>query len=155
MKKFFVFAVAVITIIACNNGDKKITGKEITIPATTADSLMEEVMDGHNEGMAKMGKISAMQEKVQHALDSIAALPAKVQDAMEPYKRKLNGMIEDLKSAKDDMYKWMDEFNRDSAVNDLQQRINYLTEEKLKVSKVKESILSTLQKADSLINARF
>ena len=155
MKKFFVFAVAMITIIACNSGDKKTTGKEITIPATTADSLMEEVMDGHNEGMAKIGKLGAMQNKVQHVLDSIATLPAQVQDAMEPYKRKLNGMLEDLKSAKDGMYKWMDEFNRDSAVHDLQQRIHYLAEEKLKVSKVKESILSTLQKADSLINARF
>jgi hypothetical protein len=140
--------------VACKNSDKKTTSKE-TAPATSADSLMIDIEDGHNVGMAKMSKLSLMQNAVQQVLDSIAALPDKAQEATEPYKRVLNGLMEDLKSAKDNMYKWMDEFNRDSAINDLQQRINYLTEEKMKVAKVKETILNTLQKADSLLKSRF
>jgi transcriptional regulator NrdR family protein len=43
----------------------------------------------------------------------------------------------------------------DSAVSNIEQRIKYLTEEKLRVSKVKEAILNSLQKADSLLKAKF
>ena len=49
----------------------------------------------------------------------------------------------------------MEEFNMDSAVNDAKQRIDYLGSEKLKVTKVKEAILNSLQKADSLIKDKF
>ncbi|MBK5273326.1 MAG: viral A-type inclusion protein, partial [Bacteroidia bacterium] len=50
--------------------------------------------------------------------------------------------------------KWMDEFNMDSAINNLDERIKYLADEKLKVTTVKESILNSLQKADSLIREK-
>jgi transcriptional regulator NrdR family protein len=53
------------------------------------------------------------------------------------------------------MNKWMDEFKFDSAVNDVKERINYLGEEKLKVTKVKEAILNGLQKADSVLKEKF
>jgi hypothetical protein len=52
------------------------------------------------------------------------------------------------------MNKWMDEFNMDSAVNNMEQRIKYLTDEKMKVGKVKESILGSLHKADSLLKSK-
>lgn len=160
MKRILIPALGLLCMgfTACNNADKKKddhSGITTETPKTTTDRLMADVRDGHNIGMAKMSKLSNMQNAVQQVLDSIAALPAKAQQAADPYKRNLNGMLEDLKSAKDDMNKWMEEFNMDSAVNDLQQRIKYLTEEKLKITKVKESILSTLQKADSLIKAKF
>jgi hypothetical protein len=53
------------------------------------------------------------------------------------------------------MDKWMDEFNMDSAANNLDQRLRYLAEEKLKVSTIKEGMLWTLHKADSLLKAKF
>lgn len=156
MNKFslaFLF-LAFICITSCNNQDKKgNAGKEVT--KTLTDSLENEVMDGHNAGMAKYGKLTAMQNEAQRLLDSIAKLPAKAREAMTPLKTKLDGLVEDLKSAKSNMDKWMDEYNMDSAVNNIEQRIKYLTEEKLKVSKVKEAILNSLQKADSVLKARF
>jgi len=141
-------------LAACNNTDKKTnTGKETA--KTLADSLENEVMDGHNVGMAKYGKLTAMQNEAQRLLDSIANLPAKAREAMMPLKTKLDGLVEDLRSAKAGMDKWMDEYNMDSAVNNIELRIKYLTEEKIKVSKVKESILNSLQKADSVLRAKF
>jgi hypothetical protein len=134
-------------LTACNNKDKKVNGSQ-EVSKTLVDSLENEVMDGHNAGMAKYGKLTAMQNEAQRLLDSIAKLPAKAQEAMTPLKTKLDGLVEDLKSAKSDMDKWMDGYNMD-------QRIKYLTEEKLKVSKVKEAILNSLQKADSVLKARF
>jgi hypothetical protein len=150
---------AFIFFAACKNADKKkdagkgVIGKET--PQTAADSLMEAVMDGHNAAMSKYGKLSAMQNEAQRLLDSIAKLPAKTRDAMTPLKTKLTGVVEDLESSKAAMDKWMDEYNMDSAVNNMEQRIRYLSEEKLKVSKVKESILNALKKADSLLKSKF
>ena len=139
---------------ACNNTDKKAnTGNKD--PKTLADSLEQEVMDGHNVGMAKYGKLTAMQNEAQRLLDSIAKLPAKAREAMTPLKTRLDGLVEDLQSAKSGMDKWMEEYNMDSAVNNIEQRIKYLTTEKIKVSKIKESILNSLQKADSVLKTKF
>ena len=139
---------------ACNNTDKKTNdgNKEFQV---LADSLEHEVMDGHNVGMAKYGKLTAMQNEAERLLDSIAKLPAKAREAMTPLKIKLDGLVEQLRSAKSGMDKWMDEYNMDSAVNNIEQRIKYLTSEKIKVSNIKEAILNSLQKADSVLKARF
>jgi len=153
------FRLAIIFLVpgfltACNNTQKKVnTGNEVS--KSLADSLENEVMDGHNAGMAKYGKLTARQNEARLLLDSIAHLPAKAREAMTPLQAKLESLVEDLISAKAKMDKWMDEYNMDSAVNNLEQRIKYLTEEKIKVSKVKESILNSLQKADSVLKARF
>ena len=143
-----------ITLIACNNLDNKKDDKVTAVPKTTADSLENEVMDGHNAAMAKYGKLQAMQNEAQHLLDSIAALPAKALQAAATLKTKLGDLVEDLKSAKANMDKWMDEYNMDSAKNDIEQRIKYLAEEKLKVNKIKDAILIGLQRADSVLKAK-
>ena len=49
----------------------------------------------------------------------------------------------------------MIEYKEDSMMNDAEERVKYLSSEKLKVTKVKEAILSGLQKADSLIKGKF
>jgi nitrous oxide reductase accessory protein NosL len=161
MKRIVNPAILIVFIFfaGCKNADNKkepspgIIGKQT--PQSAADSLMEEVMDGHNVAMSKYGKLSAVQKEAQRLLDSINKLPEKVQKAAEPFITKLTGTVEDLKSSKAAMDKWMDEFNMDSSVNNIEQRIKYLTEEKLKVSKVKNSILGSLKKADSLLKAGF
>jgi len=42
----------------------------------------------------------------------------------------------------------------DSAKDNIEQRVKYLAEEKLKVTKVKEAVLGGLAKADSLLKAK-
>ena len=156
---FFLFSVlAFVVISACNNSNNKssdITGNETITSESREDSLMKDVMTGHDVGMAKMGRLRAMQNQVQHIIDSIAKLPAKAKKALEPHNADMKKVLEDLKSAKAGMEKWMDEFNMDSAINNMEQRIEYLSEERLKVAAVKENILSSLQKADSLIKEKF
>lgn len=151
MKKVFFLAVvlSVIHVMSCN--DKHTGHRKDSGPRTQADSLFNDVMDGHNIGMAKMGKLTRAEQTTQRLLDSITKLPAKARQAAEPLKAKLDSLQKDLSYAEFAMNKWMDEFNVDSAVNNLQQRINYLGEEKLKVTKVKDAILSSLQKADSIL----
>ena len=68
-----------------------------------------------------------------------------------PYQEKLQSTRQELATALAQMDKWMEEFNMDSAANDMEKRILYLAEEKDKVGKVKSLILETVGKADSLL----
>lgn len=155
MKKINVFlaALSLALLIGCNNNSPEKTGNKIE--KTEEDSLLDDVMDGHDAGMAKMGALIRAKEKATQALDSISKLPAKTQEALAPYKARLNGVIADLDDANAQMNKWMEEFEMDSAVNNAKERINYLISEKGKVTKMKNVVLGSLQKADSVLRARF
>jgi hypothetical protein len=144
------FTAAIMT--ACNNSadnDNK------TVTKTEADSLYDQVMDGHDAGMGKMGKLTRIQQEVVRLIDSIGKLPAKTREAATPYKAKLENLLAELKSSEKGMNQWMESFNIDSAVTESKERLNYLANEKIKVSKVKDAILNTLQKADTVLKKRF
>jgi hypothetical protein len=159
MKKiFFLLATAGLFLASCNN-DKKDPeaghhnhGKNT--PQNQEDSLMADVMDGHDAGMAKYGKLQTMEKKVKASLDSISKLPAKARQELAPYKAKLDSVAADLSYALFAMDKWMEEFDMDSAKDNIENRIKYLLDEKMKVGKVKEAILNSLSKADSLLKAK-
>ncbi|MDP4263542.1 MAG: viral A-type inclusion protein [Bacteroidota bacterium] len=139
---------------ACNNsGIKPKEGSDSQ--KAMADSLQDQVIAGHDAGMAKTRLISRAKKEAERLIDSINKLPAKAREAAKPYKIKLDSLISHLDNASLAMDKWMEEFNFDSAKNNLEQRIKYLTEEKIKVGKVKEAILGSLQKADSVIKSKF
>ncbi|MEO5562299.1 MAG: viral A-type inclusion protein [Chitinophagaceae bacterium] len=155
MKKVFFILSAGLTLLitACNNSaDKPVGNAEVK---TKADTLMDEVMDGHDVGMGKMGKLTRTQQEITHLLDSISKLPAKAQKAAAPYKVKLDSILSDVKSANMAMDEWMQSFNMDSAINNTEERIKYLGSEKIKVQNVKNAILNSLQKADSVLKEKF
>lgn len=154
MYKFLipVLFTAIISIAACKDSDKE----NVADPAaakTLTDSLEKEVMDGHNVGMAKYGKLKGALNATQKLLDSISKLPAKSRELISGSQKKLEELAEELNAAISGMDKWMDEYNMDSAVNNTGLRIKYLEDEKIKVTTVKEAILNSLQKADTLLKA--
>jgi hypothetical protein len=152
MKRIIFPVLTALFIIACNNKSKKTAPDSLT---AQADSLYQEVIDGHNEGMAGWMKIDDMKKGIQHLLDSVNTLPEKAKAGAAQLKDKLSGVMGSLQSAYNDMDKWMTDMNLDSAKDNLEQRIKYLAEEKLKASKIKEAISGSLQKADSLLKAKF
>jgi hypothetical protein len=154
MKKLFLilFAISFVLFTACNNS--KDPGNK-TVSKTEADSLYEQVMDGHDAGMGKMGKLTKAQQEVIRLIDSIGKLPAKTRQAAAPYKSKLENLLAELKSSENGMNQWMESFNIDSAVTESKERLNYLATEKLKVNKVKDAILNSLKKADTVLKERF
>ena len=148
-------ALIIICLIGCNNSENKHNEHgQNNEPKTQADSLMKDVMDGHNIGMAKMGKLTRAEQTTRRLLDSIDKLPAKAKQAAAPLRTKLDSLQKDLSYAEFAKNKWMEEFNMDSAVNNVKERIDYLGSEKMKVSKVKEAILGSLQKADSILKEK-
>ena len=106
---------------------------------TRADSLLNDVMDGHNIGMAKMGRLTRAEQTTRRLLDSIAKLPDKARQAAEPLKIKLDSLQKDLSYAEFAMNKWMDEFNVDSAVNNVNDRIKLPGGRKIESNKSERS----------------
>lgn len=136
--------------VACNNSDNNNTGKV----KTYSDTLMDEVMEGHNAGMSKMSKLSVAQKKIQQAIDSIARLPGNLQSRNTSYKMHLDSILRKLKYAEYAMNKWMDEFRMDSEANNEDGRIKYLESEKIKIGIVKDTMNTSLQAADSLLKKK-
>jgi hypothetical protein len=157
MKKllYYLPAILLISLIACNNNTEKEPGETAGPREKLADSLQNEVRDGHDVAMPKSMKIPEIQKEANRLIDSISKLPAKAQAAATPYKMKLDSLIKDLDYADMKMDDWMNNFNYDSARDNIEQRIKYLTEEKLKVDDVKKAVLGSLAKADSLLKKKF
>ena len=141
---------------ACKNADKKSDGKlsSETLKAK-ADSLYDELLKEHEEGMKGWMRIEGRQKQIKTLLDSIASLPSKVQSSLDTYKAKLKEATGELGDAYEKMDTWMKEMNLDSAVNNTELRIQYLAGEKLKGGKITELINNSLQKADSVLKAKF
>src|SRR5689334_11134016 len=147
MKKvlFLFAAIAIVATLGCNNG------KESDVPAkgnskqAQADSLENDVIAGHDVAMPKSMKIPKLQKEAQRLIDSIGKLPASAQKAAAPYREKLNALIGELDSAHAEMESWMEsfgqkmqEFNLDSAKSSIDEKIKFLSGEKIKIAKVKE-----------------
>jgi hypothetical protein len=156
MKIIFLLITSIFIFTACNNSnDKKHddhsghnhSSKELKTPE---DSLWADVMEGHDVGMAKYGKLGAMEKEMKRRIDSISKLPAAAQSTAASYKAQLDSCAKDLSYAQVAMDKWMEEFKMDSAKGNMELRIKYLTDEKMKVGKVKEAILTSLAKAEEL-----
>jgi len=148
MKSILIITSIITFAISCNNAGNNNTTKQDE-PKTHADSLLKDVMDGHDVAMAKMMKLSAAQKQLQQALDSINKLPEKAKKAAADYTTRLDALQEKMKFADSIMNKWMTEFSYDSATTGANST-PYLESESKKISNVKEAILSALQKADSL-----
>jgi len=152
LRLFFVIICIGILITACNDNASNTTDRKngyTTVLKTKEDSLYHDVEEGHNAGMAKVGKLRKNMDEVQRRLDSVNKLPAKKVDAS--YKQSLTDLQKDLNDANNEMNTWMDGFKPDSAAGNHDQRIQYLQSEKEKVTAVKEHMTSSLQKADSLL----
>jgi hypothetical protein len=141
--------------LACNNGsdDEQTTGRKNGFTPelkTKEDSLYHEVMEGHDAGMAKVGKLRKNINETQRLLDSLDKMPAQKINAS--YKQSLIELQTALKNADKEMFDWMGRFKADSASDNKEMRLKYLEEEKQKVTVVKDQIFSALQQADSVLS---
>ena len=151
--KFIVQAFLIFMFAGCNNS-RTSTDKDDKTTRSASDSLMHEVLKQHDIGMAKMSKISDAKNRVQDDLDSISKLSTDLQKKSLQYRMELDSMFNRLIFADRGMETWMNEFNMDSLKNNEKEQLKYLESEKEKISKVNEVMISSLQKADSLLNKK-
>lgn len=151
--KLFI-VIATLSAIACNDQATDTPRKNAYSdkPVSKADSLRQEVMEGHDVGMAKTINIKRNIIQVQQKLDSLNKLPAKQQD--KQYQQALMALHDALKRADEAMTTWMIEYKDDTLKDNETLRIQYLESEKVKVNTVKTQILESLQHADSLLKSR-
>jgi len=149
MKKLFVTALVAFVLIACGGNSAERTDGFSDVPRTAEDSLFRDVMEGHDDGMARMGKMAGYRKKISQQLDSIGKLtPSTVHDKL---KITLQQLDDQLKAAENGMNEWMDGFVLDSADNEAANRRSYLQAEKYKVTQVRDRILEAVQRADSIL----
>ena len=138
---------------ACNNGASSGETAEhksgVPAPKTKEDSLFHEVMEGHDAGMAKVGRLRGNIKETERRLDSLGKLPAK--QVNTAYKQSLTNLQAALNKANTEMNNWMGAFKVDTLTDNKELRIKYLEDEKAKVAVVKELIFSALNQADSVL----
>lgn len=151
--KYLIIVVSFFVFIACTESPTPARTDGFTkVLLTKEDSLLQEVMDGHDVGMARMLKISKYQQKVKVAIDSIGKLPVGKRD--KNYLKTLEELKEQLSYAENSMNMWMEGFKMDSLKDQPSLRLTYLEQQKASVVKVKEAILSSLERTDSLFNKK-
>lgn len=141
--------------MACNNdaSNGETTDRKdgfTPVLKTREDSLYHDVMKGHDAGMAKVGKLSGNIKETERRLDSLSKIPAKQVNAT--YKQSLIDLQAALNKANTEMFAWMKGFKVDTLTNNTELRIQYLQEEKEKVTVVKDLIFSALSQADSVLS---
>ena len=152
MIRLLIFLITInIFAVACNNSGKKPENE--TKPMTTVDSLIKDIDKGHMDGMGKIGRLHNTRKKVQALLDSLVKLPSR-SDATTQFIENLRTNIKDLDYADMAMDKWMNEYDEDSAIDNVDQRILYLGGEKIKVDNLSSAIRTSLYTADSLLKVK-
>ena len=151
---FFCF-MGLSVLLACqsssDNSSDHSAHSAMEAPKTPADSLYGQVMEMHDLVMPKMGKVRGAQKRAQALLDSIGSLPTRSAATLTPYKKELETLVSELNYADYAMDQWMMEFNLDSGKNNIEIRLAYLRAEFDKVSKVKDAVVNSLAKADTLL----
>lgn len=148
----WLYSIAIL-LASCSDGQDHEERKNGYTPelSNKEDSLFHAVMKGHDDAMAKMGKLASYIKKTQITIDSLKRLPgASHGDRIAA----LSQLSQDLIRSENGMNAWMEGFNADSARDNEAVRLQYLEDEKQKVNKVRDDIFNSLQKSDSLLSVK-
>ncbi|HSB91961.1 MAG TPA: hypothetical protein VLC28_02535 [Flavitalea sp.] len=110
------------------------------------DSLLHEVLKGHDEGMAKIGRLKKYSSRIQLIIDSIKTsrgTDKELVNYLQPIK-------DSLDAAHAAMFGWMDQFTADTLEAMTTERIAYLEAQKASVTIVRNRIRNSLRLYDSL-----
>ncbi len=147
--KYLIAAMMILSVIACKEKQEPVRTNGYTpVLKTQEDTLFHEVMQGHDVGMAKMGKISKFIKQSEQVIDSLKKLPSN--SSNKERIAQYEALKAQLQEADDDMFEWMKNFKADT-LEGKPERIGYLEKEKIRVEKVKLKILDAVAAGDSLL----
>lgn len=136
---FILTLIHAVTVFSCQNKEQKESSKdssevkeEASSEAKKENILYKEVMAIHDEVMPLMGELMAMNKKV------------KGKDSTSHEANELSAYLEEANEA---MMNWMRKFNPNIENMTHEETMNYLEEEKKKIMKVKEKMLSAQDQA--------
>lgn len=143
--RFACFIILSLFFMACNSG----TSADSNEPEKSFnDSLLQQVIDGHDVAMPKMMKLERLQKEAQAALDSLTkAGAARHKDRISL----LETTVKDLRAADIAMNEWMNGFRYDSLKDKPAERETYLKAQLESVNKMKDLVLKSITGADSVL----
>ena len=138
------YSLALITLLAaaCNSGGPADSEPQKSL----SDSLLQQVLDGHDVAMPKMMKLQRLQKDAQAELDSLKKIPGNTQRIAL-----LDSTLKNLNYADVAMHEWMEGFKYDSLKDNEPARVDYLKIQLASVNEMKEVVLSSIAKADSVL----
>ncbi len=147
MKKIF-FSLLIIGLgfSACQTGEKG-PSEEENIAAQ--DQLWDEVMAAHDEVMPKMSEIKRLERELGGWIGEESSLDAEAQE-------KVGQMVQQLASAGEGMMEWMSNIRQLEPLRaemEHQGIVDYLNEEKEKISKVQKDMLQSIEEGSKLLES--
>jgi len=140
--RFYSLPLIALLAVACNN-----SGSEPAEPQKSlSDSLLQQVLDGHDVAMPKMMKLERLQKDAQAELDSLKQAKGNATRIAL-----LDSTIKNLSYAEATMNEWMEGFRYDSLKDNEPARVDYLKIQLASVNQMKEVVLSSIAKADSVL----
>lgn len=137
-------------VISCSKKDEqaesdKIDNKEIPEEQRELMALYDEVIDIHDEVMPKMDDLMQAKGALQEKLDTL-----RENNPDDKAIQELEQSIINLGEADEAMMSWMRNFKPQDDPENQQAAIDYYKDEKIKISEVKEKMLSALEEARRL-----
>jgi hypothetical protein len=148
MKKPLIYGLIIMIVTACGDASENRKNGYSSEAKNPEDSLFQAVMDGHDAAMAKMGKLAGYRKQFEQKIDSIKKVKSSAKAQLKQNYEEISGK---LKDAEDRMNTWMHEFSIDSAQDNVERRLKYLADEKMKVETVRDEINKVIARADSLL----
>jgi len=109
-------------------------------------SLMDEVMEIHDEVMPKTGTIHKKRKALRKKLTPM------IEDTTQIRNQLLNTILE-LETAEESMMEWMSAYkNKPSKLKEGVNPMEYYAEEKVKIIEVKRKMLESIENAKALLN---
>ena len=140
--RFYNLALIALLTAACNSGSPADSEPQKSL----SDSLLQQVLDGHDVAMPKMMKLERLQKDAQAEMDSL-----KQANGNAARITLLDSTIKNLSYAEATMNEWMEGFRYDSLKDNEPARVDYLKIQLASVNQMKEVVLSSIAKADSVL----
>ncbi|GAA0893901.1 hypothetical protein GCM10009122_35810 [Fulvivirga kasyanovii] len=142
-----------IVAVSCGEGKKNesqeitIEDKELPAEERAEKALYDEVMAVHDEVMPQMDNMMKLKGELQVKLDMAREKEENDEEAL----KNLEQGIKQLEEADEAMMQWMRDFEPQDNVEDHDQVMNYYTQQKSEIEKVRTMMLSSMENARKLL----
>ncbi len=137
-----VLALVLVLTTACNSGRKDAEEKD-PVKSESNQALEKEAWSIHDEVMPKMGTIHKRKSRIKEILEQNAQATAEEKQSLE-------STLAELDQAYDGMMNWMRNFKPEQHNDSEETTRAYLEEQIKEIRKVRDDILSVIEKTDSL-----
>ncbi len=139
---YLIIAFSIGLFASCGGGNKAAEQKK------QQDDLAKEVIGIHDEVMPKMGELMSLRKKVRQTSDS---LTVKAGEGFEQKVTEAEEIITALEAADKGMMDWMHEYNGGQGLYEHDAIMEYLQAEKEKITKVKQEMNGSMDRAKQFL----